>query len=388
MSRFSRIYSTLALGMLLLAGCGKQDSSPAQAKSAPPPVPVVIGQVQTQDVPLTLQAIGNVEATESVDVKSQITAELTQVHFTQGQDVARGQLLFSLDRRQLEADVKRAEGNLLRDEAQAKNARVQAERYAKLLQEGVVARQQYDQFMAAAEAGEATVAANRAALEYARLQLQYTRIYAPISGRTGNLAVHRGNLVKANDLALVTINQIAPIDVSFAIPEQQLLDVKRHMASGTLAVDVTPPASATTAAGERPAPMRGRLTFTDNAVDPATGTIKLKASFPNADRKLWPGQFVDVNLTLTTQKNATVVPSQAVQTGQQGSYIFVVKDDMTAEMRPVTVARTSGNISVITEGARAGEKIVTDGMLRLMQGSKVQPKDAAPPSPPKAGPIS
>jgi multidrug efflux system membrane fusion protein len=303
-------------------------------------------------------------------VKSQITGEIVAVHFREGDDVTKGQLLFEMDPRQPNADLARAQSNLVRDQAQAKNARLQAERYARLLKEGVVSAQEYDRFVAEAEALEAAVAADKAAVEQAALQLQYTKIYAPVSGRTGNLMVDRGNIAKANDdPALVTINQITPISVSFAIPEQQLYDVKRYMNAGLRVEAVLP--------GQDTPSLRGKLTFVDNAVDPTTGTIKLKGEFANADRRLWPGQFVDIVLTLTTTPNAIVVPSQAVQTGQQGQYVFVVKPDMTADLRPVVAARSVGAETVIESGVQPGERVVTDGHLRLQKGAKVEIKHGA-----------
>jgi membrane fusion protein, multidrug efflux system len=369
---------TLATGFLsaaLLAGCSQTEKTSAQGPA--PTVPVTIANVSQKDVPVTLRAIGNVEAFQTVGVKSQISGELQEVHFREGQDVNKGDLLFSLDQRQLKAELARVEGNLRRDEAQAKNARVQAERYASLLKEGVVAQQQYDQFVSNADALDATVIADRAAVEYARLQLQYTRITAPIAGRTGNLEVDRGNIVKANDVNLVTINQVTPVNVQFSIPEQQLPQVKHYMAARTLRVDATTrnddpnrPAGSVLAS-------EGQLTFIDNTVDAETGTIRLKGTFPNKERTLWPGQFVDVVLTLVVEKDAIVVPQQAVQTGQKGSYVFVVSAENTAEMRPVVTKRTAGNDTVIASGLQPGERVVTDGQLRLTRGAKVEMKRTA-----------
>ncbi len=365
---------SLLFAAALLSGCAQTEKTAAQGPA--PSVPVTLGTVTQKDVPITLRAIGNVEAFQTVGVKSQISGELQGVHFREGEDVKQGDLLFTLDQRQLKAELARVEGTLSRDQAQAKNARVQAERYAGLLQEGVVAQQQYDQFVANADALDATVIANRAAVEYARLQLQYTRITAPISGRTGNLDVDRGNIVKANDINLVTINQVAPVKVQFAIPEQQLAEVKRYMAARTLRMEaVTREGDPTRAAGAVLA-SAGELTFIDNNVDPETGTIKLKGTFPNRDRSLWPGQFVDVVLTLSVEPNAIVVPSRAVQTGQKGAYVFVVAADNTADMRTVVVKRSVGNETVISSGLQPGERVVTDGQLRLVRGAKVEMKQA------------
>jgi multidrug efflux system membrane fusion protein len=353
----------------LLSGCGKSDKA---AASAPPPsVPVSAATVLQKDVPVSIRAIGNILAIEKVDIKSQITGEIYAVHFKEGDDVSKGELLFEIDARQPKADLARVESNLLRDQAQAKNARTQAQRYERLLSEGVVAKQEYDRIVSEAEALDAAVAADKAAVDQVKLQLQYTRIYSPIAGRTGNLMVHRGNIVKANDdPALVTINQITPISAQFSIPEQQLPEVKRYLNAG-LRVEALPPGQNQSEA------LRGKLNFIDNAVDATTGTIRLKGEFPNVDRKLWPGQFVDIVLTLTTTPKAIVVPSQAVQTGQQGQYVFVVKSDMTADMRPVVVSRTVGSETVIESGLQPGERVVTDGHLRLQKGAKVEIKQSA-----------
>jgi multidrug efflux system membrane fusion protein len=319
-------------------------------------------------MPVIIRSIGNVEAIEKVEIKSQIAGQIVAVHFKEGDDVKKGQLLFEMDPRQPKVDLARAEGNLLRDQAQAKNARAQAERYSSLLKEGVVSAQEYDRFTSEAEAADAAVAADKAAVEQAKLQLTYTSIYAPVAGTTGNLMIKVGNIVKANEGTLVTINQITPIAVTFSIPEQQLADVKRFMNSG-LKVEALLP-------GGSDQPMRGQLKFIDNAVDLTTGTIKLKGDFANTDRKLWPGQFVDIQLTLTTTSNAIVVPTQAVQTGQQGQYVFIVKPDMTADMRPVVVQRTMGQETVIQSGVQAGDRVVTDGHLRLQKGAKVEVKQS------------
>jgi multidrug efflux system membrane fusion protein len=354
--------------MLAIAGCSKAETKAVAAPSAAI-VPVVIATALQKDVPVSLRSIGNVQAYQAVSIKSQINSQINEVHFTQGQDVQSGDLLFVLDRRQLEADLRRAENSLLRDDAQAKNNRVQAERYAKLMKEGVVAQQQYDLAVSTADASDAGVAADKDAVEFAKVQLQYTKIYAPINGRTGDLMIDRGNLVKANDVPLVTINQISPIYVNFNIPEQQLAEVKRYSAEGSLHVLAV-------ISGQADQPIEGKLSFIDNTVDQTTGTIKLKGTFTNADRRLWPGQFIDVVLTLTKEPNAIVVPSQAVQTGQQGQFVFVVKPDNTADMRPVTVKRTVGTESVIATGLQAGERVVIDGQVRLIKGSKVEIKTA------------
>lgn len=352
---------------LALSGCAQKAT---KAAAPPAAVPVSIAPVELKTVPLSVKAIGNVQAFQSVAIKSMLNAQIMEVHFKQGEDVKQGQLLYQLDPRQPEADLKRAENNLLHDEAQARNNRVQADRYAALLKDGVVAKQDYDQFLSTSQAADAGVEADRQAVEAAKVQLQYTKIYAPISGRAGDFLIDKGNVVKANDTpSLVTINQIEPIFVNFSIPEQQLADVKKFSAAGSLRVQAI-------ISGDAAHPAEGKLTFIDNAVDETTGTIKLKGTFENKDRRLWPGQFVDVVLQLTSEPNSIVVPSQAIQTGQQGQFVFVVKPDMTADLRPVTVLRTNGNDAVIASGLRPGEQVITDGQLRVTNGVKLERKNA------------
>jgi membrane fusion protein, multidrug efflux system len=332
-------------------------------------VPVTVAQVEQKSVPLEIDAIGTVIAATTVAVRAQITGEMTSVHFKEGEDVTQGQKLVELDRRPLEAALQQAQATLDRDLAQATNARAQATRYRDLQQRGIATKEQVDQITTQAAALDATVAADRAAVDNAKVQLDYATIDAPISGRTGLLQVHPGNLVRANDTApIVTINRITPVYVSFAIPEAQLPELKRFMARGELVVRAHAPDENT--------PSLGRLNFVDNAVDVTTGTIKVKGTFPNEDRRLWPGQFVNVTVTLTKDPNAIVVPSPAVQVGQQGQYVFVVKADQTVELRPVTVARTNGDQTVIKDGVKAGETVVTDGHLRLVPGSRISVKGA------------
>jgi multidrug efflux system membrane fusion protein len=332
-------------------------------------VPVTVATAVKRDVPLEIDAIGTVEPINMVQVKSQIAGEITNVNFTEGQDVKKGQLLFKIDQRPLEADLRRAEATLAKDTATAENDKAQAERYVALSKEGVVAAQVTDQMVAASHASDELVKADRAAVENAKVQLLYTSIYSPIDGRTGNLAVQRGNLVKANDVPiLVTINQINPIYVTFTIPEQLLPEVKHYASQGKLKVKAQMPNDSRGAIGE--------LTFMDNTVDRQTGTIKLKGTFTNTDRRLWPGQFVNVTLTLTTQPNAITVPAPAVQTGQQGQYVYVVKSDKSVEQRKVQIARTLGQDAIIASGIQPGETVVTDGQLHLTPASKVDIKSA------------
>jgi membrane fusion protein, multidrug efflux system len=332
-------------------------------------VPVTIGRVEQKSVPIEIQGIGTVIAASTVAVRAQITGEMTSVNFKEGEEVTQGQVLVTLDKRPLEAALRQAEATLARDVAQANNAKASAARYRDLQQRGIATREQVDQITTQATALDATVAADRAALENARVQLDYATIEAPMSGRTGLLQVHPGNLVRANDTtAIVTINKITPVYVSFAIPESQLPDLKRFMAQGQLKMSAQPP-------DDPGSPSIGRVNFIDNAVDMTTGTIKVKGTFPNEDRRLWPGQFVNVNVTLTADPRAIVVPSPAVQTGQQGSYVFVVKPDQTVELRPVEIARTRGTDSVVKSGLKSGETVVTDGHLRLVPGSRISVKN-------------
>lgn len=334
-----------------------------------PPVPVAAGIVIQKTVPVQIRAIGNVEAYSTVSVKSQIGGILTHVHFREGQDVSKGALLFTIDPRPYEAALKQAEANLAKDTAQLDNAREEVRRYAELAKKGYVAQEQYDQIRTNAASFEATVNADNAVVENARLQLKYCYIYSPITGRTGNLISNEGNLIKANaDTSMVIINQIQPIYVTFSVPEQYLSEIKKYMSGGKVKVQAF-----ITKGGDNPE--EGILTFVDNTVDVVTGTIKLKATFANKEKRLWPGQFVDVVMILTTQPNALVVPTQSIQAGQKGQYVFVIKNDLTVEDRPVTVGRTLNSGTVIDKGLRAGEKVVTDGQLRLVPGAKVQIKE-------------
>jgi multidrug efflux system membrane fusion protein len=328
-------------------------------------VPVSVGNVVRKTMPLDLRVIGSVEPASTVEIRSQITGQLTAVGFKEGDDVKQGDVLFSLDRRPLEAALKQAEANLQRDTAQSANAQVQAQRLEDLSQRGIVSRDQLDTSKAAAAALAGTIEADRAAVENARIQLQYATINAPISGRTGRLMVHEGSLIRANDTTpMVVINQLSPINVTFAVPEAQLTGLKRYMQLGPVSVNVAPPSDPTTKS-------TGRVTFVDNAVDPTTGTIKIKGSFPNVNHLLWPGQFVNVVITLSADKDAIVVPSAAIQTGQDGQYVFVVKKDQSVELRTVQPGRAVGNETIVTTGLQPDEIVVTDGHLRLVPGAKI-----------------
>jgi multidrug efflux system membrane fusion protein len=363
-------FSWLLLGAMTgVAACSGSQAQPVgRSGGGQPPVPVTIAKVVQKDVPIEIAAVGTAEAYSSVAIRAQLTGELTSVNFQQGEDVQAGQVLFTLDQRPLEATLHQAEANLARDTAQQSNAKAQAQRYEDLAQRGLATKEQLGTTAAAAEALDGTVAADRAAVENARVQLQYATIRSPLAGRTGSLIVSAGNLVRANDqTALVVINQITPIYVTFGIPETALSELKKYMARGSLRVEARPPNDDAPAAS-------GRITFVDNQVDQTTGTIKVKGTFQNENRSLWPGQFLNVEVTLTSDPNAIVVPTTAVQTGPQGQYVFTVKPDNTVDLRPVTVGRSAGLETVIKEGLTAGETIVTDGQLRLVPGSRISVK--------------
>jgi multidrug efflux system membrane fusion protein len=361
----------VVFGLLLLVIFSSACSNDKSRKPVSAPIPVTVSTAIQKMVPEQLRVIGNVQAYSTVTVKSLVGGELVGVNFTEGQDVKKGDLLFTIDSQPFEAALKQAEANLQKDLAQAKNAQEDARRYEFLIQKNVVARQQYDKFRTDADALEATVLADRAAVENARIQLGYCSIRSPIDGRTGIINIKRGNIIAAvtqpNAIDLVTINQIIPIYVIFSVPEQNLPEIKKYMAGGSLKVEALPPND--TSSGEQ-----GVLTFIDNTVDKTTGTILLKGTFANREKKLWPGQFVNVVLTLTTEPNAIVIPSQAIQTGQEGQYIFVVKEDLTVESRPVIAGRSANNETIVQKGLQVDEKVVTDGQLRLYPGAKVEIK--------------
>jgi membrane fusion protein, multidrug efflux system len=370
--RFSIVTAVAVSVSLATLGCATEDQPPAPsaggAGRGAAAVPVTVAPVVTREMPIEISVIGTAEPYSNVAIRSQITGQLQTVNFTEGDDVQQGQVLFTLDRRPLELALREAQANLERDSARAENAAVMAKRYEDLAKRGIATREQVDTSRSDVNALNATVSADKAAVENATVQLDYATIKAPISGRTGALMVHEGNLVRANDTTpLVTINQIMPISVAFSIPEARLPDLKRYMAGGSLKVTATHP-------NDEGSGAVGRIAFVDNAVDENTGTIRIKGTFPNADRQLWPGQFVNVVVTLTTDPKAIVVPSVAVQTGQQGTFVFVVKQDQTVEMRPVTVGRTNGTDTVLSDGVQPGDTVVTDGHLRLVPGSRISVK--------------
>jgi membrane fusion protein, multidrug efflux system len=394
----------IILGILLLGVIGvalfsnifsrKQE---AAGPAGPPAVPVTVARAGVENVPLQINAIGTSEAYSTVSITSQADGMMQKVYFTEGQYVKKGDLLFTIDPRPSQAnlagtvanqakainDQRQAEANLAKDKAQAQTAASQAERYEYLYKQGIVSKDQYDQMRTNAEAlaavvkadqaaiasGKESVNAAQAAVQASKVQVSYTEIRAPLDGRTGSLMIHQGNIIKANDTnPLVVINQVNPIYVTFSVPESNLPDIKRYMSQGAVTVTAVIPNDT----GE---PEQGTLTFIDNAVDAATRTVKLKGTFKNEHQRLWPGQFINVIMTLTTEPNALVVPSQAVQVGQQGQYVFIAKDDQTVEIRKVEVERTLGQKSIIAKGLSAGETVVTDGQLRLRAGTKIKVTD-------------
>ena len=348
---------------LFTAACSGDKKPPP-----PPPVPVLVATVTEKTVPVELKVIGNVEAYSTVSIKSRLSGQLVQVNFKEGQDVKQGDLLFVIDPRPYEAALRQVEANLARDKALATKAQADAGRYAELIRKQFVSQQDYDQAKATAESLGATVNADQVAVQNAKLNLSYCYIKAPISGRTGSLIAHQGNMIKDNaDTAMVVINQIQPIYVSFAIPEQNLAAVRKYMAAEKVKV-------AAVIAGQENNPEMGVLSFIDNTVDKTTGTILCKATFTNESKRLWPGLFVNVVVQLSTQPNAILVSSQAVQTSQEGQIVFVVKPDLTVEIRPVEVGRPINGDVIITKGLKPGERVVTDGQLRLVPGAKVEIK--------------
>jgi multidrug efflux system membrane fusion protein len=423
--------AALLLVAALLGACSDGASEKAQAKSpaAREAVPVTIETAVSKSVPVQIRAVGAVQAYASVTLKSQLDGEIARIHIVEGRDVKKGDLLFTLDQRPFEAALhqaeanlgrdtaqlqqteaalaqamaarEQAEANLARDMAQLENARAQLRRYQGLIDDGAVSKELYDQVRTNAAALEATIQADQAAVanarasiraaqatventkavikadqavvENAQVQLGYTTIRAPMDARAGNLLVRVGSAVKARDdtAQMLVLNQIQPIYVSFSVPEQYLPDIKKYLAAGSVQVQAAP-------RGQIESPATGELTFVNNTVDGTTGTIQLKATFQNRRGILWPGQFVEVILTLTVQLDRVVVPSQAIQTGQQGRYVYVMRPDQTVESRPVTVGRRIGDETVVENGISPGEKVVTDGHLRLVPGARVQAKTSTP----------
>ena len=363
----------------VLAACASQPAPDSGAAGAgrgggrgDSAIPVTIAQVVEKTVPLEVTTVGSGEPDTTVEVRAQINGQLTDVHFTEGADVTAGQLLFSIDARPFETAVKQAEAVLARDTTTAKNLEATRVRHAGLLKGGLMAQADYDATATTAAAAAAALDADRALLENSKLQLQYTRIVAPMAGRTGALLVHPGALVRSNDTAaLVVINRLSPIRVSFAVPSQYLSQIRSGQAKSPLVVRARPQGTAGAGSGIE---STGALTFVDNTVDASTDTIKLKATFANQQRQLWPGQIVEVTLRLSEELKAVVVPATAIQNGQQGQFVFVVKEDKTVAVRPVKVSRTRGEDAIVSSGLQMGETVVTDGQLRLLPGSRIAPK--------------
>ena len=444
MSRYlyvAALVSVIALPVVSCSKPGADGASPAAAEGQPAggggrgagrggrggaggPVPVTTAVVAKTAIPVTIPAVGSAEAMQTVQVRAQVTGQLSEVHFTEGQEVKKGQELFTLDPRPFQAALAQAQAVLTRDTATANNAARQRANYEDLYKRQLISRDQYETQTAQSDAAQATIEADRAAVETARLNLQYTHIMAPIGGRTGSLGVHQGDLIRANDATpMVVINQLSPIYVTFAVPGRYLADIRKYQAQKPLTVHAqgqmalppgaqpppppvigsldsaqpqpqgqheggqAPPrqcdplrrgqrsaqeAAAAAAAGiTPPVSETGHVTFIDNAVDNTTGTIKLKATFDNGDHQLWPGQFLQITLDLTTEPNAIVVPAAAVQPSQAGQYVYVVKADRSVEMRPVVILRQQGEQMVIAQGLTPGEEVVTEGQLRLTPGAHV-----------------
>ena len=366
--------ASLLLSLIALSGCSNRQSAQAASPGeGRPPAPVVISTVEQRNVPLQIEAIGNVEAYQTVQIRSQVNGQIETIHFKEGQDVHKGQLLYSLDKRPFLAALEQAQGNLKRDEAQAANAKLQAARDSDLEKQGVISHEQADLQRTKASSNSAAVYADQAAVDAAKVQLQYTDIYAPIDARTGALMMNVGNLVKANDIPfLVQLNQIEPIYATFTVPEARLREV-RQFATRKLKVLAYPK-------GQNSNPAEGLLTFIDNGVDPQTGTVKLKATFQNKDRRLWPGEFINVVLKISTLDNAITVPTKAVQSGQQGDYVFVVSKDGTATPHQVTTIGTYHNLTLVKSGLNPGDTVIVDGQLRVTPNGKVLVQSLLPPN--------
>jgi len=368
MSAPRRLFVAIAC-LLIIAGIAiaafryVPGSRAAQTKSAPA-VPVSVTAVVRKDVPVRIHAIGNVEPLTTVAIKARVDGQIDAVHFKEGDEVRQGAVLFEIDRRPFEAQLAQAKANLLKDQAVLDHAREVEKRNKELLAQKFISPDAFEQVKTNVATAAATVVADEAAVRSVQLSIDYCTIRSPLTGYAGRVMIQQGNLVKANDTTpLVVINQVVPINVSFSVPESELGAVRKHLTAGDLEVGAEVPNGV--------APASGKLSFIDNSTDISTGTIKLKAEFPNTDKALWPGQFVNVVLTLTTQKGALVVPTTAVQNGPNGQYVFVVASDQTVALRDVKVARAEGDDSVIASGLAAGDLVVTAGQLRLAPGTRV-----------------
>lgn len=347
-------------------------SAPAQTSQQPPlapPIPVLVAPVEREPVPARLDAIGTAQTFATLSVKSRIDAQIAEVKVQDGQYVKAGDTLFLLDNRAAVAQVHQMDAQLARDRAQLVNARRDVERFAPLVQKDFVSRQQYDTAATAAQMLDGSVKADEAGLENAKVLLSYYTIVSPIDGRIGMVMAKAGNSVKANDVPFLTVNQVKPIYALFSVSERELPGIRAAMAAGPVTVRAIP-------AGDKGAPVEGKLAFFENNVDVTTGTIALRAVFENQDERLWPGQFVNISLTLSVEADALTVPQAAVQIGQSEPFVFVVKPDNTAEARKVKVSRTVDGKSVIAQGLEAGERVVIDGQLRLNNGSRVNIRGA------------
>jgi multidrug efflux system membrane fusion protein len=357
--------AALAALCALASGCAKQQAAPP----ARPPASVTVSKVTQKTMPVEVVAVGNVEAISTVSIRAQVAGEVQQVHFKEGDFVRKGQALITIDPRPYEAALAQAKAALARDKATGIYNRAQAVRYKTLFEQGVVPAQQVDSFASAADASDAVLNADEAAVKTAELNLEYCSIDSPIDGRTGAIMVKPGNLVKVADVPIVVINQVNPIYVNFTVPQQFWPDIKEHVDQGALRVMATIPQDP----GQL---LQGTLTFVDNVVDSTTGTIHLRATFQNSQNRLWPGLYVSILLTLSEQPNATVAPVNSIITTQQGSYVYVVKADKTVEKRTVVPSRTINEDTVVEKGLQPGETIVTDGQVNLVPGAKVAIKNS------------
>jgi len=355
--------------LLLAAGCSRSGAAAPAAMAA---VPVQTAVARREDTPRLIESIGTVQALRTVSVKSQVDGVIAEIHFKEGDEVKAGDLLVSLDRRPFENSLRSARADLANARAMADQAQADLDRYQKLDQQSAISKEEYIQYVTKDETARAQVQSREAAVANAELQLSYAQIRAPIAGRTGQHLLHEGSVVKANDnsFPLVTINQVTPVTVAYAVPEGALEEIRAALASGTATVTATDRGSGRTRSN-------GQLDFIDNTVDPTTGMITLKAVFPNEDLALWPGRFVYVVTQTGVDRDAVIVPSTAVQNSQNGSAIYVVKPDQTADLRSVKVARTTGDSTIVATGLQGGETVVTDGQLRLLPGSRVEARTLA-----------
>lgn len=368
----------LLLGLLpalLFTGCKTEDKAVAAGPQKPPAVPVVVQAVAQQAVPVELEAVGHVEASSTVEITAQVDGKLEKVHFAEGDEVKQGELLFSLDAKPFRAALAEAQAQLQRDTSLAKQADLDRQRAEELANAGIAPAQERERATTNSAALGASLSALQAAVEAARIKLQYTTIRAPIDGRAGSLLVHEGNVVRANaPQPLVVLRCVKPVEVRFSLPEVYLNQVRERMRTGEVGVVIEPQGAGK---GEQ---LNGKLTFVDNTVDVGSGTIALKAELANEQEQLWPGQQVTVRVHLGVQSDALVIPESAVQVGQNGAYAYVISKENTAELRPLTVARTVDHLSVVTTGLKPGETVAVDGLVRLSPGASVTPSASPAPS--------